>query len=533
MASSQEHKLPPRLHDASADIIKLALLAVGGQGGGVLSSWITELAHAANYDAQMTSVAGVAQRTGATVYYIEMAPKTDTPPVFALNPSINDIDIVLAAELMEAGRAVLRGFVSPDKTTLITSTHRILATTEKIAPGDGRADSDLVMQRLHNASLSCLCYDMESIAKEAGSVISASLFGALAASKALPFPVSLFEQAIKSSSRGVDSSLNAFRASIAMAEKQMGKSPATSTATESKEIDAPKVDTRGPAVELQRWQLLLEQVTHFPTVTRGLITAGMQKTFDYQDADYAHEYLDRLSQFAALDSETLDYRLTLTAAKYLANAMCYDDILRVADLKTRPSRAQRLRQEQQVLADQIVQTTEYFHPRAEELVTTLPTKLGDWVMARPRVFKMIDVLVNRGRRIRSDGIVGFTLLWLVAGLLPRRRGLLRHKLEMQRLEVWQSQALSLCRRENQLSKKRNYEMAVEYLRCQRLIKGYSDTHARGLSKFEQITTLSQRLQDRDDGPEWINKLRKAALADAGTEPLEKAIASFNNAATVR
>jgi indolepyruvate ferredoxin oxidoreductase beta subunit len=49
-------------------------MAVGGQGGGVLTNWIEALAHRNGYAVQATSVAGVAQRTGATIYYMEMAP---------------------------------------------------------------------------------------------------------------------------------------------------------------------------------------------------------------------------------------------------------------------------------------------------------------------------------------------------------------------------------------------------------------------------------------------------------------------------
>ena len=119
-----------------SDVIKIAILAVGGQGGGVLTNWIANLATKSGYDVQTTSVAGVAQRTGATIYYIEMAPKSQRRPVFAQSPAPGDVDIMIAAELAEAGRAVLRGFVTPDRTTLIASTHRILAISEKMVPGN-------------------------------------------------------------------------------------------------------------------------------------------------------------------------------------------------------------------------------------------------------------------------------------------------------------------------------------------------------------------------------------------------------------
>ena len=54
--------------------IKLTIAALGGQGGGVLADWLIEIAEAEDYIAQSTSVPGVAQRTGATTYYIEVFP---------------------------------------------------------------------------------------------------------------------------------------------------------------------------------------------------------------------------------------------------------------------------------------------------------------------------------------------------------------------------------------------------------------------------------------------------------------------------
>ena len=133
--------------------ITIAILAMGGEGGGVLAEWIVDLAEHGGYIAQMTSVPGVAQRTGATNYYVELFPKSATtsntgPPVLGLTPVAGDVDIVIASELMEAGRAVQRGLVTPDRTTFIVSTNRVYAMTEKIALADGRVDSARAAGRL-------------------------------------------------------------------------------------------------------------------------------------------------------------------------------------------------------------------------------------------------------------------------------------------------------------------------------------------------------------------------------------------------
>ncbi|MBL8584381.1 MAG: 2-oxoacid:acceptor oxidoreductase family protein, partial [Rhizobiaceae bacterium] len=197
--------LPARKpHDPAMDqIVKLAVMAVGGQGGGVLTNWIEDCARLNGYAVQATSVAGVAQRTGATIYYIEMAPATGRAPVFSLMPAAGDVDVLVAAEMMAAGRAIMRGFVTPDRTTLIASTHRALAVSEKTVPGDGIANSEEVLAAAEIAAQRLIAFDMEKIAVESGTVISASLFGALAGSGELPFPRDSFEKAIRSSGRGV------------------------------------------------------------------------------------------------------------------------------------------------------------------------------------------------------------------------------------------------------------------------------------------------------------------------------------------
>ena len=114
---------------ASTKAIRIAILAMGGEGGGVLANWLVDLGEHNGYIAQLTSVPGVAQRTGATIYYLELFPasaaKNGRAPVLALMPVPGDVDIVIASELMEAGRAIQRGIVTPDRTTLIASTNRV------------------------------------------------------------------------------------------------------------------------------------------------------------------------------------------------------------------------------------------------------------------------------------------------------------------------------------------------------------------------------------------------------------------------
>ncbi len=215
--------------------LSVAILAMGGQGGGVLADWIVAMAEAEGWVAQSTSVPGVAQRTGATIYYIEMLPAKDgRAPVLSLMPTPGDVDVVVAAEFMEAGRSILRGLVTPERTTLITSSHRAFAVVEKEKPGDGAGDPTVVVEASDIAAKRVVAFDLQALAETNGSVISSAMFGALAGAAVLPFPRAAFEAAIKAGGKGVGPSLKAFSAAFAQVET---KPRAEVTKTPPKRLD--------------------------------------------------------------------------------------------------------------------------------------------------------------------------------------------------------------------------------------------------------------------------------------------------------
>jgi indolepyruvate ferredoxin oxidoreductase, beta subunit len=529
---------PLRTANAGEDggVIKLAILAVGGQGGGVLADWIVDVAERNGFLAQSTSVAGVAQRTGATIYYIEMCREASRLPVFALSPSQGDVDILIAAELMEAGRAIMRGFVTPERTTLIASSHRIAAVSEKIEPGDGRASSAKVRETAELASKRFIAFDMEKIAVENGSMISASLLGALAGSGALPFPRETYEKTVLASGRGVKASLAAFAGGYEGAQgwsahparpvvpgspedKAAERSPVSSATETGAAEPAPHADegphVDGPRKLLAGWQELTARVDELPPAVRDMAQRGLRKVVDFQDTRYGVEYLDRLDRAVAMDAEEHGYAFSVAAAKHLANAMCYDDMIRVADLKTRSTRGARVRREVGVQGDAILQTTEYFHPRIEEFCGTMPARIGRYIEDRPKLAAFIDRRINHGRRIRTDSFSGFAALWLVGGMRRWRRALLRHKVEQAHLERWYQLVLDHVAQD--------YALAVEILNCRRLIKGYSDTHARAQSKFDRVLSALPMLKGRPDAADWLRRLREAALKDEKGDMLDGAL----------
>jgi indolepyruvate ferredoxin oxidoreductase beta subunit len=477
--------------------INVAVLAMGGEGGGVLADWLVDLAEHQGWVAQATSVPGVAQRTGATIYYLELvqADRAGRQPVLALMPFPGDVDVVVASELMEAGRAIQRGLVTPERTTLIASTHRVYSMSEKTAMGDGRVDSSMLLESGRAAAKRFLHADFAAAAEETGSVISAVLFGALAESGALPFAREAFEAAIQRGGVGVESSLRAFALGA-----QLVREPAP---TQSVQPDIACAPALGP-----RLAALAQRIDReFPLAAHGHLREAVRRLADYQDVAYASEYLDRLVPVREADARYGDgrHRLLAETARYLALWMSYEDTVRVADLKTRRARFERVKRETRLREGQQLAINEYLHPRVEEIADMLPAGLGGWLLSSRWAHALVRRFLAKGRVIRTSSVRGYLALYCIAGLRPWRRRSLRYQRETARMREWLNSLLAAAARD--------YELALVIAECQRLIKGYSDTHARGTKNFDALMRAAVDLGGRSDAAVQLRRLREAALAD--------------------
>jgi len=538
--------------------LSIVISAMGGQGGGVLSRWIVDVAEQGGYVAQATSVPGVAQRTGATIYYLELFPKTAAEaagrdPVLALMPIPGEVDFLIAAELVEAGRAVARGLVTPDRTTVVTSSHREYAIAEKAAMGDGIADGAKVLEGVERAAGRCVVFDMAQVAASTGSVISSVLLGAVAGVDRLPFERAEFEAAIRRSGIAVEPSLAGFAAGFAAAVGIAGEvsagphrssappvSAVTSAPLEPTVAPAPPAATAAPAPPAQtdtpapsgptitptppgpvgsRGRAVRKRVEEtFPQATQAIVLEGVRRAADYQDLAYAAAYLDRLEPILALDDGGNDgsHRLTREMARHLALWMSYEDAARVADLKTRSERFERMREEVRAEPDELLYPVEFMHPSVQEICDILPACIGRFIMEREGLRKVSDRVINRGRHVSTGKLRGFVPLYFVAGLRRLRRVSYRYQREMKMIDTW------LARIADAASS--DYDLAVEIARCQRLIKGYGDTHARGIRNFDAIMEVLPEPGNHDDAAGVVRRLSEAALADEDGIALRAALA---------
>jgi indolepyruvate ferredoxin oxidoreductase beta subunit len=410
---------------------------------------------------------------------------------------------------------------------------------------------------------------MAQAAEDAGSVISAVLFGALAGTKALPFERAQFEATIERGGVGVKPSLKAFARGYDEAQGRRGvealadvspragdrlpagsevagsgtaatsgvAAPAASaldgttdappaagrTAGPSQGISIPPSAPSPPAAPLDpRLRSLLERIDRdFPAAARPMLREGVRRLVDWQDLGYAQRYLDRLAPVctAARDDGTL---LSETA-RHLALWMSYEDTIRVAQLKTRDTRFARVKTEVRAADDQVLAIDEYLHPRVQELAETLPGFIGRRLERQGWLRSLAERFTTKGRIVTTSSLRGYLLLSTVAAMRRWRPTTTRWAAEQSAIERWLARIAETAPRDPLL--------ATEIARCQRLVKGYSDTHERGVRNFETVMGALDASGGRL-APAAVRELRDAALADEHGRALEAALARHAPAPSV-
>ena len=246
---------------------------------------------------------------------------------------------------------------------------------------------------------------------------------------------------------------------------------------------------------------------------------GEARLRDYQDAAYAARYAQRLARLraAAPDPDVAEPVLA-EAARHLALWMAYEDVVRVADLKTRPERLARVRAEAQAADGDVVEIREHLKPGLEELAAIAPVRIGHWLRARAR---RPGAAPSRPLTLHTTSVRGFVLLKLLAALKRWRPASLRFAEEQQAMDQW-LQALAQA-----LPRHTGFALALAGL--PRLRKGYGDTFERGRAAFDRISAacvapaLAPGQALGEPQAQALRQAIAAALADPEHQALDQRI----------
>jgi indolepyruvate ferredoxin oxidoreductase, beta subunit len=498
--------------------ITLLICALGGEGGGVLTEWLVDIARRAGHAAQSTSIPGVAQRTGATTYYLEVFPVPladlgGRQPVFGLNPVPGALDAIVSSELLETTRQIGNGMATPDRTTVITSSSRTLTTQERMQLADGRTDSAELLGVVKAFSRTHHVFDMPAIAREAGTVVSAVMLGAVAGSGLFPFARETYEAVVREGGKGAEPSLRGFARGFDIvaaprAQAQFVEAVLQPAGMQEK-TGAPAA---APAALLAA----------FPAPVHAMLALGHARMLEYQGRAYAALYVERLQQVlqaerASDPAGAQHFAITREMARWLALWMAFDDIVRVADLKSRASRWQRVVGEVKAQEDDLLRVYDHFKPGAPEFAALLPAGLADRVMRWDRR------RVARGQpawalplKVGTHSVFGMLALRTLASLTWLRVRGSRYAQEQAMIEQWLQGVVQGIQR--------HWALGHEIALCGRLIKGYGSTNERGKENLLHVLEhLATAARDPQDNATAIAAARSAALADDAGRALDAAL----------
>jgi indolepyruvate ferredoxin oxidoreductase beta subunit len=492
-------------------VLSLLIPAVGGQGGGVLSEWIVEAAALDGFRAHGTSIPGVAQRTGSTTYYVELlADRAATEdPAFSLYPVPGALDVLLAPEYLEVARMIEAGFVSPGRTSVVCSTHRLYTIHEKTATGRAIYPRERLDTLARTSARRLIAFDALAVARERATEVNAVLLGALAGSGALPISADAYRKAIESRGVAVASNLKGFDiglalasgADAAVADKSADLSGDDTSADEGvwgKPQGSPNTKSDTSADEgvwgkpqgspnIKRdfaANLFAADLSALPAVMRTVVAHALPRLVDYQDDRYARRYLARLAPFAAHE------RVGAIVARHLATWMTYEDAIRVAQAKTRAARFARIRAETRA-GEAVVEVTDYLKPDLDEIWGILPDRLvapfvrwaeRRWPHGRPTL----------GQHVRTTTVSGYLRVWLLARLRVLRPISWRARIENERIDRWLAGVVRALAWDEAL--------ACEVAQLARLVKGYGDVRRRLLALFDTGLALSLRAAEAETRP---------------------------------
>lgn len=466
--------------------VAILLAAMGGEGGGVLTGWLVDAARRAGLLAQSTSIPGVAQRTGATTYYVELFPAGGRQPVLDLHPSPGAVDLAVATELLEIGRLLEGGYVTPSRTVLIGATQRSYAVVEKAHMEDGRFPTAGILAAAARLAARAVLFDLSGDPERRSMALNAVVLGVIAGADVLPIGREAFVAAISAKGVLVAPNVAAFDAGVALARDGV---PA---------VARPRLDDRQASALPDRSGAFAE-LAGLPDAVLPIAEAGFHRLALYQDRAYAKLYAARLWR---LQDVLNGGQALIEAARRLALWMAYEDIVRVAQLKTSRERLAEVRAETRAKPGEPVRITDFFKPGVEEVAACLPRRPGRALLALARRRGAVE----RWRvpmPVRTTTVLGFLMVRLLAGLRFTRRWSLRFHEEQELIERW----IGWMRSSGALGP----AFAVSLAALPGLLKGYGDTNARGRANFERIAAAI------------VVPATESGVADAGL--LEAAIAA--------
>jgi indolepyruvate ferredoxin oxidoreductase beta subunit len=467
-------------------LISIFLAAVGGQGGNLLAEWIFQAATFEGHRAQAVSLPGLSQRGGATSFYLELAVGSEPAElqrvVFSQHPLPGEIGVIIAQELLELARILQQGYGS-SRTTVVASTHRVYTVGEKTPAWDGVASQDDLLAPARSLCQGVVGFDAVELAQKNHLdelAVNAILLGALCATQALPISVSAYEKAIERVGVAGEMNKTAFDIGRRFVESGGHRQEATSQVEPWEDFVASRAEKLSPRLRPEFRAIVNLLPERYGQDLARILTEAVWRLVDYQDAEYAREFLREAEAIHALDRGRKPEgrpQLTEIFVKTLGTRMAYEDGIRVAQLKCRSERFASIRARLGVKEDEVYEVREFLKPDAEEIYGVLPARLVDLLLSLGPVKRFLEAR-HFPQHPKTTSLRGILRLKMLLLLRPFRRSSWRYRKEHALIREY------IARVKHAASV--DYEVACLVARTGQMVKGYGDTRRKTIHATERF-----------------------------------------------
>ncbi|HJV84988.1 MAG TPA: DUF6537 domain-containing protein [Noviherbaspirillum sp.] len=466
---------------------RILIGTVGGQGGGVLSAWLVRGLINHGWDAISIGLLGLSQRAGTVTYYCEAAPKSEQRRVNSVFAMAGDVDLLIGQELLELGRLVQSGYAAQD-CVIIGNTYRYLTTLEKMPSEDGIFGSTNIVNAVNRIApqRNFLVHAQEVVSTNQLPALTSNAFllGAAVGSPVFSLPPEPFLEAIRADQVAVETNSKAFLLGYEMArDGRLARLAEEERLRISGAVAAPaKTATQLVFQPGPQFLGLLQRASDNAAAHDTLVSIGNLLEV-YQNADYADEFARKVTQCEQAFQQNVPGHaagLFEPLCLNLANWMAYEDTMRVAQIKSSPDRFARLASEFRN-AKGIVEVRDYMVPDLEQFLDALPPALE-------RLFRKPSDDAKREHassikfpvRLRSNGVIGYWSLRLLAAFRWTRPFSSRHVRETKAMQQWLD-AIAAAARED-------VRIALVLAEAGRIVKGYGWTRKKAMADIEAFVT---------------------------------------------
>ncbi|MHA1940724.1 MAG: DUF6537 domain-containing protein [Candidatus Kariarchaeaceae archaeon] len=506
-------EIVPLNYSDEPQLYRLAVGAVGGQGGGAISEIIYHAVrferekHAgkkADYSFEKRAMTpGLAQRSGSTLTSLAFLDpwlkekKLPNQYILSEMPHRGSCDVVVAQEMNELMKYI---YLCNPNGLVLANEMRTITPPEKASGYIPHTDIENQIQAARNylANGTYIGIDGDKIIRDNNldpRSLNVIMMGMLSAADAFPISQESYLKAINVRFKGKVFELNKKAFELGEIYYQEGRYKERDEEFSWIDLTIEEISHRAinKAIQYRRNRAKnklrpkLENeietiVITYPENLAKIVIEGFGQLVDFQDLKHGRWYLELVHEMFSIDTSETDFRMTREFAQNMAvRIMQWNGPFRVAE------HAYHDRFDGKVKVGQLFVMEKKLQPTLEEIVGMFPVPNFIYLRVPKRWYNWYHKRMEKGKSttLRTTGLFGFSIFWFLSKMKGIRRTTVRFRREKQFIETIVDDLKDIHARSPQVADELAWYLGK--------IRGYSFVRIRHLQGYSKVVEGLKRL----------------------------------------